>query len=293
MNRQAQRLVRIRKTVVVPLSNARGVIGTLSVFNRAADFDQADARVLQRLADHVAVAIVNARLYEELAESSREWTVAFNAIPTGMAVMDDDGRIVRYNSRALQLGHFETHRELVGRQFYEAVLGDSRAIGMKAARCTRRFTTGCSAARRCGREARGCCSTSLHCPIRMAARWSRSTTSPRRTRMAEQNRLVLDDRERCDPRPRSPASLSRSQIPAASELHVSRRSRCGTLLSGLVAPELTDELEAQHRGITRPANRDDIDAMFVRADGERRQVSVSQAALRDVHARDRHRGRDS
>ena len=46
-----------------------------------------------------------------------------------MVVIDDDGRIVRYNSRALQLGHFETHRELVGRQFYEAVLGDTRAIG--------------------------------------------------------------------------------------------------------------------------------------------------------------------
>ncbi len=129
VSRQAQRLVRIRNTVVVPLSTARGVIGTLSVFNRNAEFDQDDARVLQRLADHVAVAIVNARLYEELAESSREWTVAFNAIPTGMVVVDDDGRIVRYNSRALQLGHFETHRELVGRQFYEAILGDSRTIG--------------------------------------------------------------------------------------------------------------------------------------------------------------------
>jgi len=30
LNRQAQRLVRIRNTVVVPLSTARGVIGTLS-----------------------------------------------------------------------------------------------------------------------------------------------------------------------------------------------------------------------------------------------------------------------
>jgi PAS domain S-box-containing protein len=130
VSRQAQRLIRVRNTVVVPLSTARGVIGTLSVFNRDKDFDQEDARILQRLADHVAVAIVNARLYEELAESSREWTVAFNAIPTGMVVVDDDGRIVRYNSRALQLGYFETpHRELVGRQFYEAVLGDARAIG--------------------------------------------------------------------------------------------------------------------------------------------------------------------
>ena len=86
VSRQAQRLVRIRNTIVVPLSTARGVIGTLCVFNRTAEFAEDDAKVLQRLADHVAVAIVNARLYEELAESSREWTVAFNAIPTGMAV---------------------------------------------------------------------------------------------------------------------------------------------------------------------------------------------------------------
>ena len=129
VSRQVQRLVRVRNTIVVPLSTARGVIGTLSVFNRAADFDEGDARVLQRLADHVAVAIVNARLYEELAESSREWTVAFNAIPTGMVVIDDDGRIVRYNSRAMQLVDFETHRELIGRQFYEAVLADTRPIG--------------------------------------------------------------------------------------------------------------------------------------------------------------------
>ena len=129
VSRQVQRLVRVRNTIVVPLSTARGVIGTLSVFNRVADFDEGDARVLQRLADHVAVAIVNARLYEELAESSREWTVAFNAIPTGMVVIDDDGRIVRYNSRAMQLVEFETHRELIGRQFYEAVLGDARPIG--------------------------------------------------------------------------------------------------------------------------------------------------------------------
>jgi len=129
VSRQAQRLVRITNTVVVPLSTARGVIGVLSVFNRDADFGGADARVLQRLADHVAVAIVNARLYEELAESSREWTVAFNAIPTGMVVIDDEGRIMRYNSRALQLADLETHRELVGRHFYEAILLEARPIG--------------------------------------------------------------------------------------------------------------------------------------------------------------------
>ncbi len=160
---------------VVPLSTARGVIGTLSVFNRKAEFDKDDARILQRLADHVAVAIVNARLYEELAESSREWTVAFNAIPTGMAVIDDDGRIVRYNSRALQLGHFETHRELVGRQFYEAVLGDTRAIGDGCPLSKALHDWRARDALPCGPKRAGCCSTSWRHRTRTAGRWSPST----------------------------------------------------------------------------------------------------------------------
>jgi GAF domain-containing protein len=40
VSRQVQRLVRIRNIAVVPLSTARGVIGTLSVFNRKAEFDR-------------------------------------------------------------------------------------------------------------------------------------------------------------------------------------------------------------------------------------------------------------
>jgi GAF domain-containing protein len=58
VSRQAQRLVRLRNTVIVPLSTARGVIGTLSVFNRAADFEHGVARFNQRVGQQLAVAIV-------------------------------------------------------------------------------------------------------------------------------------------------------------------------------------------------------------------------------------------
>jgi PAS domain S-box-containing protein len=55
----------VERTLVAPLFSSSGPIGALSVINREAEFTGDDAVVLQRLADQVAVAVSNARLYEE------------------------------------------------------------------------------------------------------------------------------------------------------------------------------------------------------------------------------------
>ncbi len=55
----------IDRTLVAPLYSSAGAIGVLAVINRAIAFGDEDALVLQRLADQVAVAVANARLYEE------------------------------------------------------------------------------------------------------------------------------------------------------------------------------------------------------------------------------------
>jgi PAS domain S-box-containing protein len=104
----------IEKTVVVPLRTSHGVIGAIAVVNRATDFGAEDARVLERLAEQVAVAIVNARLFEEAEASTREWQVSFDAIAAGMAVLDEDGRIVRCNARASELLGADAPRTLHG-----------------------------------------------------------------------------------------------------------------------------------------------------------------------------------
>jgi PAS domain S-box-containing protein len=120
--RPAHEIVPIQNSITVPLITARGAIGTLAAINRAVDFTEYDARVLQRLGDHAGVAIVNARLFEEVASATREWQVAFDAIAGGMVVLDAEGRIVRSNARALQLAGAARPDDLVGRPFYAAVL---------------------------------------------------------------------------------------------------------------------------------------------------------------------------
>ena len=113
----------VSRLVIVPLATAQEAIGALSVFNRATEFTEADARVLQRLADHVAVAIANARLFEEAAAATREWSVAFDAIAGGMVLLDREGRVTRSNARAAALLGAASGEALAGRDLRDALTG--------------------------------------------------------------------------------------------------------------------------------------------------------------------------
>ena len=67
---QRSAFVNIERIIVAPLIAATGPIGTLTVMNRATPFTTDDGDVLQRLADQIAVAMANARLYEEARETA-------------------------------------------------------------------------------------------------------------------------------------------------------------------------------------------------------------------------------
>ena len=66
----------IERTINAPLLSVTGAIGVLTVINRATPFTQDDAAVLQRLADQVAAAISNARLYEEARATAERYRQA-------------------------------------------------------------------------------------------------------------------------------------------------------------------------------------------------------------------------
>lgn len=114
----------MHNVVIVPLSSMQGPVGIIAAFNRDTEFTQGDADVLQRLADQVSVAVVNARLFEEVAENTREWQVAFDTIGTGMVLLDRDGRIQRTNVRARQLMNDMPEHGLVGTMLHESLFGD-------------------------------------------------------------------------------------------------------------------------------------------------------------------------
>ncbi len=121
-------LARIRQIVSAPLLTTEGPIGLIAVANRETPFTPADLVVLERLAAQLSLAIVNARLYEEASEATRELSVAFDAIAGGMAVLDSDGFILRHNARLQAMTALADGYPLVGRGFYEAVLHEPREL---------------------------------------------------------------------------------------------------------------------------------------------------------------------
>jgi GAF domain-containing protein len=121
----------VQKLVAVPLVTADGAVGVLAAVNRGDDFAAADARVLGRLAELLAVAAVNARLFASVEEATREWRVAFDATGAGMAVVDGDGRVARANVRAAELlagapaAGAPSPQTLLGADFTALVCGDA------------------------------------------------------------------------------------------------------------------------------------------------------------------------
>ncbi len=270
--------IEVQKTVIVPLVTARGAIGCLSVMDRPVDFTEDDARVLQRLADQVAVAIVNARLFEEVADATREWTVAFDAVASGMVLLDREGRITRCNARSLQLADVADPVSLVGRVFHDAVLGEREP-----------------------------CDSCVHLTAIREGRIARAThRSPGRGRifdivasphpnggavvtfddvtahhaLAERHRLVVETATDAIVM----TDLQRRIVfanPAAIELFGRGGSMIGLPLAELVLGEMSAEVrERETRALVGEPQR--WECTIARPDGERRLVSVSAVPLRHV-----------
>jgi len=285
--RPAYEVTTIEKLLVVPLVTARGTIGVLTVFNRDAEFTDDDARILRRLADQVAVAIVNARLFEEITEASREWTATFDAIGCGMVVVDDAGCIMRYNSRAVQLAGLEGPRELVGQSFYEAILherreGDEKAPLQRVAREGRLVRATLSSSTR----GRVFDITAAPHPNGGAIVTFDDISATRA--FSERNRLVVESAVDAlliaDP----DGVITFANV-AAVEL-LGREELVGMLISDLVIPETSDEVKSHIQiatmaavggtGSTAAASQR-REYLVVRGDGERRVAAVSLAPLRE------------
>ena len=277
--RATQRVANISKTVTVPLITARGVIGVIAVNNRDADFTDADARVLQRLADQVAVAIVNARLFEDVATATQEWRVAFDAIPSGMLVLDEEGRIARFNARALQLASVGNDQTLLGRRFAEAVMhepsGDSpdapivRALrdGVTVRATVRSLRRGKVFDLVASPHPSGGAVVTFDDVTELHA----LTERHRRVVETSTDAIVITD-------------LSRRIAfanPAATELFARDGELVGTPVDDLLAPGQQDAVRDRERmAIAGRPQR--YEAVIVRPDGDQRIVSVSTAPLRDV-----------
>ncbi len=93
----------VRRTLMVPLFTGDRAIGVLAVINRVIPFDAQDAAVLQRLADHVAIAIANAGLFEENSALAERYRSVVETTADAIVITNRERRIVFTNTAAERL----------------------------------------------------------------------------------------------------------------------------------------------------------------------------------------------
>ena len=273
-----QRAADIHQVVIVPLITPTGAIGALSVFNRESDFVEEDARILQRLADHVAVAIVNARLFEDVAAATREWTVAFDAIASGMVVLDAHSRIQRCNSRALDLIEARSPTHPIGRPFHEVLFGEM----MDCEDCVH------GRAIRDGIGYRG-----THRSVPLGKIFDvRASPHPSggavvtfddvtsHHALAERHRLVVETAGDAIVITDLNRRIAYAN-PAARDLIGATGDLAGRPVGDFVPSEVAEKVK-HHEDLAMAGERQRYEAVLRRGDGERRIVAISTAPLREL-----------
>lgn len=119
--------VEARHAAVAPL-RAHGVTsGAIVAVDPPQEFGPDQLRLLSTVAAHAAVVLTNARLFDQLRAGKEQWESTFDALGTGVAVVDDTGRVRRAN-RSLATTLSRPVSLLVGSDLAQDLLGNAGAL---------------------------------------------------------------------------------------------------------------------------------------------------------------------
>ncbi|MBA2871168.1 two-component system NtrC family sensor kinase [Anoxybacillus calidus] len=105
---KAYEILGIQSVLLIPLISKGKVIGVLSIGSKEViQYDEADLSFFQQLCDQLAVCIENARLYNEVLTSKKEWEETFRAVSEMILVVDLQGNILRFNDAAKEFFQFD------------------------------------------------------------------------------------------------------------------------------------------------------------------------------------------
>lgn len=116
-------------TVGLPLETRGHLIGLLLVFRAtAAPYARNERQILQAFADHAAIAVTNARLYEQVTQEKRQLDAILDGSADGILIMDSGHHLQRWN-RALARLTGTSASQAVGSGHDELIRWDKREPG--------------------------------------------------------------------------------------------------------------------------------------------------------------------
>ncbi|HZR99698.1 MAG TPA: GAF domain-containing protein [Chloroflexota bacterium] len=125
-NKDVDRLsgYRTRTILCMPLRNTSGaVIGVMQCLNkRDGVFTAEDEELLGALCSQAAIALENARLFEEVVAMKNYNESILRSMATGVLTLDGDGRVTTINPAALRILGLTEDRELIGSHYADILL---------------------------------------------------------------------------------------------------------------------------------------------------------------------------
>lgn len=101
----------IHSVLLIPLMRKARVIGLLSIGSKEMIvYDESDLSFFQQFGDQLAVCIENARLYNEVLTSKKEWEETFRAVSEMIFVVDLEGNILKHNDAAKAFFSLDSHK---------------------------------------------------------------------------------------------------------------------------------------------------------------------------------------
>ena len=109
----------------IPILSGEQALGVIGVFHTNDQaFDEEDVKTLVSVAEQAAIAIENARLYEQIKTSEVRYRTLFEATGTGLVIIDDEQRFRLVNQAFEALSGY-TREQLIQKMALTAFLSDS------------------------------------------------------------------------------------------------------------------------------------------------------------------------
>ena len=85
-----------------------------------------DRRLLMAVSHQMAMAVDNARLYEETKESEEKLRLMYDSMTSGIAVLDLSGYVTQVNEAMLRIYDYDRKEEIIGRHSFELVASEDK-----------------------------------------------------------------------------------------------------------------------------------------------------------------------
>ena len=132
--KERNELERMRAKLYVPIKTREGRLSGILVLGEKLSqqaYSWEDRQLLTAVSNQMAMAIDNARLYEETKESEEKLRLMYDSMTSGIAVLDLNGYILQVNKAMLRMHNYAHKKELIGQHAFELVASEDKTKAAK------------------------------------------------------------------------------------------------------------------------------------------------------------------